>query len=111
MELLEGETLRDVISSTADGQPFELSNRWSILQSKLPRDWKRRIRRASFIATSNLRISSLRDGVRRRFWTSALRSLLELDEPAESEVGVVGSGSPLPTEIPSLEACTLPEPA
>ncbi len=81
MELLEGHTLRDVISPEKDSNiktDFQLKPLWT-LPSKLRTDSKPRTRKGSFIATSNRRTSSSPATGRRRSSTSVSQNFTSLN--------------------------------
>jgi serine/threonine protein kinase len=102
MQFLEGQTLRDrlaagklenrnwkleirnlhqtrvsnfqfPVSPSSAARPYESRHCWT-LPSRWQMAWMRRIRRASFTATSSRRIFSSPRAVKRRFWISAWRS-------------------------------------
>jgi serine/threonine protein kinase/Tol biopolymer transport system component len=90
MELLEGETLRDVISSTADGQPFELSKLVDLaiqIAAGLEAAHQKGIIHRD-IKPSNIFITRRGEA---KILDFGVAKLLALDELLESEVGVLGT--------------------
>jgi len=103
MELLEGNTLRDTISATADHRPLELTRLLDLaiqIAAGLEAAHQKGIIHRD-IKPSNIFITHRGEA---KILDFGVAKLLEFDEPVESEVRSGASGSPLPTETPKLRS-------